>query len=210
MPENETSSERISPSEIESSLTAFSHKLSDSAQLKPGSILIRFTDSGEEYSIEITGREARMIRAAPATAPLVEISGPSTVLKAIMDGSEEARHAFFAGSVLVQGDVPYFESLLEDIGLLQPGLVPPPSTRTRGLIQRIVTVYVPGWIFEVNIGPSPTNTTSLFLRLDGVDNQLLRASITELLSGALFARREVIVTHFVNTGEIRAVEVVPG
>jgi putative sterol carrier protein len=119
MTENETGSEKIDPSEIESSLRAVSRKLSDSAQLKPGSILIRFTDSGEEYSIETTGREARMIRAAPATAPLVEVSGSSTVLKAIMDGRKEAARAFLAGGIWVQGDLPYLEALLKEIGLLQ-------------------------------------------------------------------------------------------
>jgi hypothetical protein len=119
MTENETGSEKIDPSEIESSLTAVSRKLSDSAQLKPGSILIRFTDSGEEYSIETTGREARVIRAAPVTAPLVEVHGSSTVLKAIADGRKDAARAFLAGGIRVQGDVPYLEALLKDIGLLQ-------------------------------------------------------------------------------------------
>jgi hypothetical protein len=119
MTENETRSERNDPSEIESSLMAVSRILSDSAQLKPGNILIRFTDSGEEYSIETREREARMIRAAPATAPLVEVHGSSTVLKAIMDGRKEASRAFLAGGIRVQGDVPYLESLLKEIGLLQ-------------------------------------------------------------------------------------------
>jgi hypothetical protein len=119
MTEHETGSEKIDPSEIESSLTAVSRKLSDSAQLKPGSILIRFTDSGEEYSIEMTGREVRMTRGAPATAPLVEVAGSSTVLKAIMDGRKEASRAFQAGGIRVQGDVPYLEAVLKEIGLLQ-------------------------------------------------------------------------------------------
>jgi putative sterol carrier protein len=116
---NETDPERIDPSEIESSLSELSRTLSDSAHLKHGSILIRFTDSGDEYSIETTGREARMIRAAPATAPLVEVAGSSRALKAIMDGRKEASRAFLAGGIRVQGDVPYLEALLKDIGLLQ-------------------------------------------------------------------------------------------
>jgi SCP-2 sterol transfer family len=119
MTEEKPGSEKIDPSEIESSLSAFSRKLSDSAQLKPGSILIRFTDSGEEYSIETTGREARIIRAAPATAPLVEVHGPSRVLKEIMDGRKEPARAFHDGGIRVRGDVPYLEALLKDIGLLQ-------------------------------------------------------------------------------------------
>jgi putative sterol carrier protein len=119
MTEEKPGSEKIDPSEIESSLTTVSRKLSDSAQLKPGSILIRFTDSGEEYSIEAMGREARMIREAPATAPLVEVSGNSTVLKEIMDGTKEASSAFLDGGIRVQGDVQYLEALLKEIGLLQ-------------------------------------------------------------------------------------------
>jgi putative sterol carrier protein len=119
MTEEKSEAEKSDPSEIESSLTAVSRKLSDSAQLKPGSILIRFTDSGEEYSMEMTAREVRTIRAAPATAPLVEVSGSSTVLKAIMDGRKEASRAFLAGGIRVQGDLPYLEALLKEIGLLQ-------------------------------------------------------------------------------------------
>ena len=119
MTENETESDRLDPSEIESSLSELSRTLSDSAQLKPGSILIRFTDSGEEYSMEMREREARMARGVPATAPLVEVHGPSTVLKAIMDGRKEASRAFLAGGIRVEGDVPYLESLLKDLGLLQ-------------------------------------------------------------------------------------------
>ena len=119
MTEEKPGSEKIDPSEIESSLTAVSRKLSDSTQLKPGSILIRFTDSGEEYSIETTGREASVISGAPATTPLVEVHGPSAVLKEIMDGRKEAARAFRDGGIRVRGDVPYLEALLKDMGLLQ-------------------------------------------------------------------------------------------
>jgi hypothetical protein len=36
-----------------------------------------------------------------------------------MDGRKEASRAFLAGGIRVQGDVPYLEALLKDIGLLQ-------------------------------------------------------------------------------------------
>jgi hypothetical protein len=117
MAQKRTGSKKSSP--IESSLTAFSRKLSGSAQLKDGSILFHFTDSGEEYCVEGTGREARVTRGAPIKPPLVEVRGPSTVLRAIMDGKKEASRAFIAGGIQVQGDLPYLEALLKDIGLLQ-------------------------------------------------------------------------------------------
>jgi hypothetical protein len=53
MTEEKPGSEKSDRTEIEASLTAFSRKLSDSALLKLGSILIRFTDFGEEYSKSI-------------------------------------------------------------------------------------------------------------------------------------------------------------
>ena len=66
----------------------------------------------------MTGREARMARAAPTTAPLLEVSVSSTVLKEIMDGRKEASSAFLAGGIQVRGDVPYLEALLKELGLL--------------------------------------------------------------------------------------------
>jgi len=111
-----------SPAAIESSLNAFSSRLTGSpAQLKPGSILIRFTDSGEEYSIAMTNREARMASGAAPASPLVEVSGPSRVLLAIMNGTQEPRRAFMAGGIRVQGDLPYLEALLKESGLLECG-----------------------------------------------------------------------------------------
>jgi putative sterol carrier protein len=50
---------------------------------------------------------------------LVEVSGSSTVLKAIIDGKNEASSAILAGGIEVQGDLPYLEALLKEIGALQ-------------------------------------------------------------------------------------------
>jgi hypothetical protein len=118
MNEVETGSNQIDASTIETSLTAVSRKLSGSPQLKHGAILIRFTDSGDDYSIETREREPRLTRAAPATPPLVEISGSSIVLKEIIDGRKDPGRAFMDGGIHVQGDVAYLEALLKEIGLL--------------------------------------------------------------------------------------------
>jgi hypothetical protein len=113
--------EPSSQSQLESTLTAFSRRLGDLPQRRQGSILLRFTDSGEEYLLETTGRESRVGAVAVSTTPLVSVSGTSAVLAAIMDGRQEPRRAFMAGGIRVQGDLPYLENLLRELGLLDCG-----------------------------------------------------------------------------------------
>jgi hypothetical protein len=83
--------------------------------------------------------------------------------------------------------------------------------QTRSLVQRIKldpSFPLGYWVY---IGPSPTNTTLFFIGLgDQAPEVLRRRSMAEILSGALFARREIIVTHPVNSLEITGVEAVPG
>jgi hypothetical protein len=85
---------------------------------------------------------------------------------------------------------------------------------TRGLVQG-VKLFSGAWgYYWVYIGPSPTNTLLFDLSLleeevNGLTSTY-RNRMAEELSGALFARREVIVTHDENRYEIRGVEVVPG
>jgi hypothetical protein len=84
----------------------------------------------------------------------------------------------------------------------------------RGLVQRIKLVPdIPDFVW-VYIGPSPTNTTLFAINLDGAHPAnpeiLRRRSMIETLNGALFARREVIVTHPQGGFGIIGLEVVPG
>jgi hypothetical protein len=82
---------------------------------------------------------------------------------------------------------------------------------SRGLVQRIkVDAGFPDgyWVY---IGPSPTNTTLFSVGIRDTDPQVLRrTTMAMLLTGALFSRREVIVTHGASTFEIAGIEVVPG
>ena len=103
---------------IERSLTACSHRLSNAVPKRRGSILLQFTDLNEECCVEATGPGARVMKGAGAAPVLVRIAGPSSVLKAIMDGKKEASRAFVAGGIQVSGDLIYLETLLKDLGLL--------------------------------------------------------------------------------------------
>jgi hypothetical protein len=80
---------------------------------------------------------------------------------------------------------------------------------TRGLVQRIKLDPFLRAGYWVYIGPSPTNTTLFVIGILDEDPEILhRTSMVEALNGALFARREVVVTDD-NRGII-GVEVVPG
>lgn len=105
---------------IERSLADLANRLSGGAPAKRGGILLRCTDSGEEYCVEGSGKRAQVSAGAGASgAPvLVRIAGPSAVLAAIMAGRQEASRAFIAGGLQVSGDLNYLESLLKELGLL--------------------------------------------------------------------------------------------
>jgi hypothetical protein len=82
---------------------------------------------------------------------------------------------------------------------------------TRGLVQRIKLDpdFPDGyWVY---IGPSPTNTTLFAIGLGDTDPRVMRrTSMITALNGALFARREVIVTHAQNSWVIEGLQIVPG
>lgn len=118
MVSKKTGTQRVNMSAIEKSLTALGRRLSSSAPKKHGSILLSFTDSGEQCCLEGTDREPVVAQGAGAEPPLVRIAGPSSVLKAIMDGKKEASRAFVAGNIRVSGDLVHLEALLKDLGLL--------------------------------------------------------------------------------------------
>ena len=102
---------------IQKDLVALCGRLSANAPRKRGSIVVHATDLGTEITLE-GNRIAERGSAAP---PLVRISAPSSVIKAVMSGQKEASRAFVAGGIQVSGDLVYLEALLKDLGLLKCG-----------------------------------------------------------------------------------------
>jgi hypothetical protein len=79
---------------------------------------------------------------------------------------------------------------------------------TRGLVQRIKIGYLPPcWVY---IGPSPTNTELFSVGVNVNHRGPFEVALIEALSGALFSRREVIVSHEEGSYDIYMVEVVAG
>ena len=113
--------QKVGAAAIEKGLTTLLGKLSSAAPKKRGSILLSLTDSGDDIYLDGIERKASVSRGAGAAPPVVRIAGPSSVLKAIMDGKKEASRAFVAGGIQVSGDLEYLEALLKDLGLLKCG-----------------------------------------------------------------------------------------
>jgi len=118
--ERKTDTRRAATATVDQSLSALANRLTGATPIKRGGIVVRCTDSGEEYRVEGSGAAARVRSGGEAGgAPvLVRISGPSAVLSAIMAGKQEASSAFIAGGLQVSGDLNYLESLLKELGLL--------------------------------------------------------------------------------------------
>lgn len=115
-----TDTRRASTATIDQSLGALASRLTGATPIKRGGIVLRCTDSGDEYRVEGSGAAARVRSGGEGGGGpvLVRISGPSAVLAAIMAGKQEASSAFIAGGLQVSGDLGYLESLLKELGLL--------------------------------------------------------------------------------------------
>ena len=87
---------------------------------------------------------------------------------------------------------------------------------TKGLVQRIL--HQPGanitWYY-VYIGPSPTNVTVFWMSTTDTTSSpngtaAKRITMSQALTGALFARREVEVNDDVFIGRVDGLNVLPG
>jgi putative sterol carrier protein len=121
MKNEETKASKVDLLSMEKALNTLARRLSSSAPKSYGGILINLTDSDEKVSVESSERESVVSRGATSELPIVTISGPSGVLKSIMDGKKEASRAFASGGIQVSGDVGHLEALLKDLGLLNCG-----------------------------------------------------------------------------------------
>jgi SCP-2 sterol transfer family len=109
---------RAPSGELKPALSRFAHRVSSAVPTTKGSIHIRCTDCDDEYSLEGLGRSARVSGKAGAGAPVVRITGPSSVLIEVLEGRLEAAEALVRGGIRVRGDLEYLERVLRDVGLL--------------------------------------------------------------------------------------------
>jgi SCP-2 sterol transfer family len=104
-------------SSLKPALSRFAHRVSNAVPAARGGIHIQCTDCDEEYSLDGLGRSARVSDKAGA-APVVRVTGPSAVLREVLEGRLEASQALVRGGIRVRGDLQYLEQVLRDVGLL--------------------------------------------------------------------------------------------
>ncbi|HVL22818.1 MAG TPA: SCP2 sterol-binding domain-containing protein [Thermomicrobiales bacterium] len=103
---------------LESALTSAVSRVSATAPRAEGSIVVRSTDSDDEFSIDRMGPRGKVTRGAQESQPVVTVRGPSKVLQAVLSGEMEASRAFASGQIRVRGDLTYLEAVLKDLDLL--------------------------------------------------------------------------------------------
>lgn len=107
------------PAKLESTIASLAARVTDKAPRAEGSILLRATDTDEEFSVQGVGPRSKVSRGAGKGEPAVQVRGPSSVLQSILDGEIEASRAFAHGEIRVHGNLPYLEGVLKDLGLLE-------------------------------------------------------------------------------------------
>lgn len=104
---------------LESTIASLAARVSDKAPKSAGPIVLRASDTDEEFSVQGIGPRAKVSKGAPAAEPAVIVRGPTSILQSILNGETEASRAFAHGEIRVRGDLPYLEGLLKDLGLLE-------------------------------------------------------------------------------------------
>lgn len=104
---------------LESTIASLAARVSDKAPKSAGPIVLRASDTDEEFFVQGIGPRAKVSKGAPAAEPAVTVRGPTSVLQSILSGDMEASRAFAHGEIRVRGDLPYLEGILKDLGLLE-------------------------------------------------------------------------------------------
>jgi hypothetical protein len=109
---------QASGASLKPALLRFASRVSNAVPAVTGGIHVRCTDCDDEYSLEDIGRSARVAESLGKGAPIVRITGPSSVLEEVLEGRLGAAEALVRGGIRVRGDVEYLERVLKDVGLL--------------------------------------------------------------------------------------------
>jgi hypothetical protein len=108
--------------------------VSDAVPRAHGSIIVRCTDTGEEYALEGVGGTPR-VNQAPGEGPhQVEIRGPTNMLRAVIEGRQEASRALAAGGITLILK-PLSKEVARVSSLPSPGM--PGSNRMHGRLRII-------------------------------------------------------------------------
>ena len=104
---------------LESALSQFAKRVSNSVPRSAGGILVVCPDTKEEFSLEGLGHSPKVAKQKGNQAPIVQVTGPASKIKDVLEGKVEASRAIASGGIRVRGDLSYLETVLKDAGLLE-------------------------------------------------------------------------------------------
>lgn len=104
---------------LESALAKLAKRVSDSVPRSDGGILVRCSDTEEEFSVESLGYSPKVSKLKSSRPPVVQVVGPASRIKEVLDGKLGPGQAIAKGGIRVRGDLNYLESVLRDLGLLE-------------------------------------------------------------------------------------------
>jgi hypothetical protein len=115
---NTRKTKQASGASLKPALLRFASRVSNAVPAVKGGIHVRCTDCEDEFSLENIGRSAHVAESTGKGAPIVRITGSSSVIEEVLEGRLGAAEALVRGGIRVRGDVEYLERVLRDVGLL--------------------------------------------------------------------------------------------
>jgi hypothetical protein len=123
---NETDAAGKARTDLHESLGRLAQKLRDSRSVRLGDIVFRLSGPASgSYRLEWGEGDINVVESSSVGAerqPLIEVIGPADVIRAIIDGEEDARRRFVAGGIRVRGDLRYLSDVALELGLLKEPL----------------------------------------------------------------------------------------
>ncbi len=101
-------------------LSDFVREFAKARTRRPGSILVRLSDKDEgDYYLHSTGTSCELSREPAGEPPQVEVIGKADDIHAILEKQKEGRQQYYAGGMLVRGDLRYLSAIAHEMGLIK-------------------------------------------------------------------------------------------
>ena len=104
---------------VKTVLEGVGKKISKSGRLRAGTIVFRLSgDSGGDFCLSCTAGSAELIEGAAKGPHTIEVMGPASRIRAILERKKDARKQFLAGGIRIRGDIRYLSDLAMELGII--------------------------------------------------------------------------------------------
>ena len=117
MPKNPTEAD---PPDVRPALRALAGRLNEGKRFRPGTVVFRLGRHGDVH-LDAAEGEVSVVDGQPARphGPRAELIGDARLIRAILEGKNDARARFLAGGFRVRGDLRYLSEIAMELDLLK-------------------------------------------------------------------------------------------